>query len=175
MIAALVSFLVISCSDDEDPEEVHEEEVITTLNVSFTEQDGNGTFTLQSQDLDGDGPNEPEISSTGSLSANTTYNGVIELLNETESPAEDITEEVEEEDEDHQFFYSTSGAISSTSYSDEDANGNPVGIAFSLSTGDAGSGTLTITLKHEPTKPNDGLASAGGETDIAVTFNVTVE
>ncbi len=32
-----------------------------------------------------------------------------------------------------------------------------------------------FTLRHEPTKPNTGLADAGGETDIAVTFNVTVQ
>ena len=39
-----------------------------------------------------------------------------------------------------------------------------------------GSDTLTITLKHEPTKPNDGtLASAGGETDIEVSFPINVQ
>jgi hypothetical protein len=37
------------------------------------------------------------------------------------------------------------------------------------------SGTLTVTLRHEPTKPNTGLGDAGGETDIAATFNVTVQ
>jgi hypothetical protein len=28
---------------------------------------------------------------------------------------------------------------------------------------------------HEPTKPNDGLDTAGGEIDIQTTFSVTVE
>ena len=97
-------------------------------------------------------------------------------MNETESPAEDITEEVEEEDEEHQFIFVASGAISGVTYSDQDGDGNPVGLSFELSTGDAGSGSLQITLRHEPTKPNDGtLAGAGGETDIAQTFNLTVE
>ncbi len=176
--ALLISafFLIVSCSDDdENPVAVDEEEVITTMNVTLNVSGGT-TITLQSQDLDGDGPNAPEISVSGSLSANTTYNGVIELLNETETPAEDITEEVAEEDEEHQFFFSTGGAIIEAQYADEDGNGNPVGIEFTLTTGDAGNGTLQITLRHEPKKPNDGtLADAGGETDIAQSFPLFVE
>jgi hypothetical protein len=171
---AVLGLFVISCSDDDDPVAVDEEEVITTMNVTLT--GSASTITLQSQDLDGDGPNAPVIDISGNLSANATYTGTIELLNETESPAEDITEEVAEEDEEHQFFFTTSGALTSVVYNDEDADGNPVGLAFTLTTGDAGSGTLQITLRHEPTKPNDGtLAEAGGETDIAQSFSITVE
>ncbi len=174
---ALTGVLFTSCSDDDDgtPAPVNEEEVITTMNVTLT-AGSQPTVTLQSQDLDGDGPNAPVINISGNLAANTTYAGTIELLNETETPAEDITEEVEEEDEEHQFFFTVSGAIASVTYSDQDGGGNPVGISFELMTGDAGSGSLQITLRHEPKKPNDGtLADAGGETDIAQTFNVTVE
>nr|WP_273569098.1 type 1 periplasmic binding fold superfamily protein [Maribacter sp. Hal144] len=165
-----------SCSDDdENPVPVDEEEVITTMTVTLTSS-GNSTVTLQSQDLDGDGPNAPEITVSGNLAANATYSGSIELLNETETPAEDITEEVEEEDEEHQFFFSTGGSVTGATYSDQDGDGNPLGLSFELSTGEAGSGTLQITLRHEPKKPNDGtLADAGGETDIAQTFTVTVE
>ena len=39
---------------------------------------------------------------------------------------------------------------------DTDGNGNPIGISTSLSTGNSGSGSLTVVLKHEPTKPNNG-------------------
>ena len=57
-----------------------------------------------------------------------------------------------------------------------DEDGNPVGIETTLTTGNAGSGTLTIILKHEPTKPNDGTAAgAGGSTDVEVTFPITVQ
>ena len=108
--------------------------------------------------------------------ANSTYTGTIELLNETETPAEDITAEVNEEADEHQFFFDVDGSITSTSYGDTDEDGNPIGLSFTLMTGDAGEGTLQITLRHEPKKPNDGtLADAGGETDIAQTFTVTVE
>ncbi|MUH34469.1 type 1 periplasmic binding fold superfamily protein [Zobellia amurskyensis] len=172
---SLMASVLTSCSsDDNAPEAVDEEEVITTMKIALVGEGGE-TASLQSQDLDGDGPNPPVIT-VDNLSANTTYTGSIEVLNETETPAEDITVEVKEESDEHQFFFTVSGSITSTSYGDTDEDGNPLGLSFTLLTGDAGEGTLQITLRHEPTKPNDGsLVDAGGETDIAQTFTVTVE
>ena len=173
----LTGSLFVACSNDDDaPEPVNEEETITTMTVTLVPQGGGATITLRSQDLDGDGPNAPVITVSGNLAANSTYDGSIVLLDETATPAENITEEVEEEAEEHQFIYVISGSISGVTYSDQDGNGNPVGLSFELATGDAGNGTLGVTLRHEPVKPNDGtLAGAGGETDIAQTFTVTVE
>jgi len=170
-----LGLITISCSNDDDnPVAVDEEEVITTMNITLTS--GMNTITLTSEDLDGDGPNAPVISVSGNLSANTVYTGSIELLNETETPADDITLEIAEEDDEHQFFFNVSGALTGFDYDDEDGNGNPVGLSFILNTGAAGNGTLQVTLRHEPKKPNDGtLADAGGETDIAQSFNVVVE
>ena len=115
------------------------------------------------------------------LLANTTYTGTVTLLNETESPAEDITEEVAEEADEHQFFYQASTSLNvTTDYADADADGNPVGINFSLITGEASNGNFTVTLRHEPSKGASGVAegditNAGGETDVTQTFNVIVE
>ena len=174
-----LSFVFTSCdSDDDAPAIVNEEEVITTLRLTLTPANGGNSLTFISQDLDGDGPNAPVISTPDqSLVANTMYNGTVQVLNETEDPAEDITLEVEEEDDEHQFFYTTGGNFSfdTFSYVDFDADGNPVGIMFDAATGDATTGTLTVTLRHEPAKPNTGLTDAGGETDIQVTFPITVE
>lgn len=173
LFMGLLSVVIISCSkDDDSPEPINEEEVITTMTVVLNP----GNITLQSQDLDGDGPNPPSVTVSGNLSANTTYTGSITFLNELESPAEDITEEVEEEDDEHQVIFVSSGVALSVSDLNKDGNGNDLGTQFSLSTAAAGSGTLRIVLRHEPTKPNDGtLAGAGGSTDIDVSFNVTVE
>lgn len=175
-IVAFSSIALFSCSDDDDaPEAVNEEEVITTVTINLTPIAGGDAITLTSQDLDGDGPNPPVVT-VENLAANTTYNGTITLLNETESPAEDITEEVADEDDHHQFFYTVSGSINNTTYSDTDENGNPVGIMFTLSTGDVGAATLGVTLRHEPKKPNNGtLADAGGATDVDQSFSLTVE
>ena len=173
LLFASVTFT--ACSDDDEPDAVHEEEVITTLTVTLTPPAGD-PITLQSQDLDGDGPTEPTITVSGDLISGTTYVGSIVLLNETEDPAEDITEEVEEEAEEHQFFYTIgTGLDVSTAYTDVDGNQNPIGIAFTLTAGAASNGTLTFTLRHEPMKPNNGLSDAGGETDITTTFDLVIE
>ena len=176
--AIFATALFVACSSDDDntPAPVNEEEVITTLTVTLTPDGGGTSITLQTRDLDGDGPNAPVINVSGDLAAGVTYNGSIVLLNETVNPSENITEEVEEEDEDHQFFYGIgSGLDVTTAYSNFDSNGNPLGTEFTLTTDTASSGMLTFTLRHEPTKPNTGIDNAGGETDIKATFNVTVQ
>lgn len=175
VITALTTLLLTASCSNDDSDPVDEEEVITTMNVSLMAT-GATAITLQSRDLDGDGPNAPVIVISGNLSANTTYSGTIELLNETEDPAEDVTVEIEQEDDEHQFFFTAGGALTGVTYDDQDGDGNPIGLEFTLTTGDVGNGTLQITLRHEPKKPNNGtLADAGGETDITQTFTVVVE
>jgi hypothetical protein len=175
LILLFASLTIVSCKKDEPetPEIPNEEELITTLSVTLTPDGGGDTVTLTFQDLDGDGGNDPDIT-VSPLAANTQYSATVELLNETENPAEDITEEVEGEAEEHQFFYMT------IEYADADGNGQPIGLATVISTGDAESGTFTITLRHEPDKDAAGvedgdISNAGGETDIEVTFDIEVE
>lgn len=180
-ILALITItgtLFTACSSDDDaPLPVNEEEVITTLTVTLVPVGGGATVTLQSRDLDGDGPDVPVITITGgNLASSSVYTGSVVLLNETETPAENITTEVEEEDDEHQFFYTTSGSLDlTTSGFNTDGNGNDLGTTFSVTTGAASTGSYTVTLRHEPTKPNTGLADAGGETDISATFQVTIQ
>ena len=93
-----IPFLYFSCNDDDDtPEPINEEEVITTMTVTLSASDGSATVVLQTQDLDGDGPNEPVVTVSGPLSSATSYSGSIEWLNEMEDPAEIVTEEILEE------------------------------------------------------------------------------
>ncbi len=174
---ATAGLLITACSsDDNNPEPVNEEEVITTMTITLTPDGGGTAITLQTRDLDSDGPNPPTITVSGNLAAGVTYDGSIELLNETETPAEDVTEEVEREDDEHQFFYTVGTGLNvTTAYGNFDGDGNPLGTEFTLTAGTASTGTLTFTLRHEPTKPNTGLSDAGGETDIAATFPITIE
>ena len=172
-----IPFLYFSCDDDNDtPEPINEEEVITTMTVTLVNHtNGDDVITMQTQDLDGDGPNEPVITVSGPLTAGTSYSGSIQWLNEMEDPAEDITEEILEEDDEHQVFFSASGVDMEFVYMDFDGDGNPLGTQFVLAPISQGDGSLTITLVHEPNKPNDGLDTAGGEIDIQTTFSVTVQ
>lgn len=178
LFASAIAF--VSCSKKENPQIVNEEEVITTLTATLTPQGGGTTITLQSRDLDGDGPNAPVITVSGNLAANKTYTGAIVVLNETENPAEDVTKEVKDEADEHQFFFTPTNNIVTTAYTDQDGNGRPIGIQFTLTTTNAGTGNLTITLRHKPNKTAAGVSSgditnAGGETDIAATFAITVQ
>ncbi|WP_025663196.1 hypothetical protein [Aquimarina megaterium] len=169
--------LFVSCSNDDDaPEQVNEEEPLTTLTVTLEPNGGGTPIIMQTRDLDDDGPEPPVVTVSGNLSAGVTYNGTVVILNETVSPPEVVTDEVEAEAEDHQFFYTTAGGLDiSTTYSNFDGDENPLGTKFTLTAGAASSGVLNFTLRHLPTKPNTGLDDAGGNTDIAAPFNVTIE
>ncbi|MDP5231398.1 MAG: type 1 periplasmic binding fold superfamily protein [Cellulophaga sp.] len=167
--------LLTSCDDNDNPIAINEEEVITTLTATLTPVGGGTAITLQTRDLDGDGPNAPVVTVSGNLMAGAVYNGTLVLLNETLNPAEDITEEVEEESDEHQFFFTIGGLDATAVSTNNDGNGNPLGTMFTLTAGAASTGTLTFTLRHEPKKPNTGLADAGGETDISATFNLVIQ
>ena len=175
-----ISILLLSSCKKDDPVIPNEEELITTVTYKLTPQSGGDDVEFIFRDLDGEGGNAA-IVINGTLQANTVYDGSLELLNETEAPAEDITEEIEEEDEEHQFFFSTSNGLNlDIEYNDADGNNNPTGLASIATTGEASQGQLTIILRHEPEKSAAGVAdgnitNAGGETDIEVTFDVTIE
>ena len=173
---ALLAIAMIGCSDDDaTPEPVNEEEVITTVILTLTPESGD-QVVLTTQDLDGDGPDEPVTTVSGSFSENTQYQGAVRFLNENETPAEEITDEVLEEADEHQVFYTTTEGLNiQTTYEDQDSQGNPLGLQITLTTGAASEGSLIVTLRHEPVKPNDGLDSAGGETDIATSFDVSIQ
>lgn len=176
LIFALFAFA--SCEKD-DPVIENEEELITTLKYTLTATSDGTVVEGVFQDIDGDGGNAPLIS-TIRLQKNTIYNGSITILNESVSPADNITEEIEEEREEHQFFYEISQANITVSYNDSDANNRPVGLKTVLTTGDTSTGKLAVSLKHNPNKAADGvvggnITNAGGETDIKVEFNVEIQ
>ena len=125
LFLALVAISISSCNKDDNPAPVNEEEVITTVITKLTF--GNQIITLTSRDLDGDGPNAPIVTTSGNLAANTTYTGTVTFLNETVTPASNITEEVLAEGVDHQLFFQAPTSLGTFSYSDLDANGKPIG------------------------------------------------
>jgi hypothetical protein len=174
-----VATVFLSCEDDEVVIPVVEE-LITNMTIVLTPQGGGDVVSLVFSDPDGDGATAPTITG-GTLAANTVYDAQITLLNESESPVEDITEEVEAEQEDHQFFFSTAGGLNlSVSYADQDANGNPLGLITTCTSGDSSSGNLMVILRHEPDKNAAGvkdgdITNAGGETDIEVTFPIVIQ
>lgn len=158
-----------------NPSNPNEEELITTFRVTFTDSAGVLPDVIaQFVDLDGPGGNAPTTFDTIRLAANRTWNASITLLNESVTPAEDITEEVEEEGVDHLFCFGTTVGLNVTiERTDLDANSLPIGLLSKWTTTGVSSGTTTIRLRHQP-DVKDGTCDPG-ETDIELDFHTIIE
>ncbi|WP_038031018.1 hypothetical protein [Thermonema rossianum] len=183
--AVLLAGVFMSACKKDDPKPVNESELITTVEVTFTNQnDASDMVTLRWYDEDGDGPAAPVITN-GNLKAGATYQAQVKLLDESKSPAEDITEEVQEEAEVHQLYYGFgSGLFASFEYMDQDANGKPLGLQFRVTTGASpvAAQNFTVVLIHEGDKSKNNSSTPwtydaliGGETDVQATFSVGIQ
>lgn len=183
LLLVLLSTVIFisSCKKDDDlinvpPPVVNESEVITTLQIIFTDSATNtpaGTF--QFRDTDGDGPNAPVEWDTIALNSNTTYFAEIVILNELASPTDTISNEVAEEANDHQIFFTFSGLNATHTYLDQDTNNPPLplGLQNKIRTGNASNGSLQIVLKHQPGVKDGNITT--GDTDIDVTFTANIQ
>ena len=182
-IALFIATAMSGCKKDEDlavtPPPVNEEEVITTMILSFAGQSGAMDKELRFTDADGDGGGAP-VFELDTLQTASNYNVTLLLLNETVNPVDTISNEVLEEGVDHQFFFQPTGANITVAYADTDANGTPIGLQSTMTTSAASVGTLKVTLRHQPNKsgagvPSGDITNAGGETDIEVEFPLVIE
>lgn len=160
-----------SCDKDEDNAPDNEQELITTVALTFTPTTGSAV-TATAKDLDGDGGNAPVIQPIV-LKANTDYNLSVTFSDESKTPVDNITEEVKTESNEHLVCFVATGAMPAPIAQDKDNNGKNLGLANSFKTGAAGTGTLKITLKHLADKASANACSTG-ETDVEQTFNVTI-
>lgn len=177
LMAALmmVTFVATGCKkDDKEPE--NEEELITTVKLMFTEVGGTGNFTYTFKDADGPGGNAPTLNEQINLLPNKQYNCTIEVLDESKTPAEDITDEIKEEANDHQFYFAPSGVNITVSGLNNDPMGRPLGVTSVWTTGAAsGPGTVKVTLKHKPGAKGANDPVTVGETDIEINFAARVQ
>ena len=150
------------------------------MRLIFTPSLGGNETIFEFYDPDGDGGVAPVIQG-GMLEDSTEYNLSIILLDESVSPAEDITAEIETEGTSHQFFFATTQEFNMTfAYLDEDENLNPIGLETIINTGPPASGQFQVTLRHGLNKNALGvrlgdITNAGGETDIEVAFDLVIE
>ena len=167
----LLSLLIFSCSK-EGPEPINEEELITTVQLTF-KTPGITDQIVRWQE----GSNNSDIIS---LAANTQYEVEIIFLDESDpSDIEDITEEVKEEANEHQVFYQFSQlniSLEQSSSDTLDSNQNPLFVNSLWNTSEVGTGTVRVYLIHEPvTKSSSTRDGFAGETDVAVDFLITIE
>lgn len=175
----LVFALLLAACDSTDPgeEDAGEEEVISNVTLTLTNQAGNGTITAEAVF---DEAGVEQSVETITLTPGATYDGVITLRNRFED--EDITEEVDDERDEHQFFYAAQGEVSddlTITITDTDSNGYPVGLEFTVAVADdaAGAGDLRVVLGHYDERPKEASESIDAipETDVDFTYPVSIE
>ena len=174
------ALLFTSCKKDEEIEPTDDNELITRVELKFTDVTAKSTLTYTFQDKDGDPNTAPEKFDKIVLNKGVTYSVSIGVYDDTKSPIMDITEEIAEESDVHLFVYKTTpAALLTTTILDKDKNGLPVGLSASVLTqSTAGTGKLNLLLKHQPelngVKVKTGQ-EAGGSTDIDLSFDVEVK
>lgn len=162
-----------SCKKITDPPDPNDEELITTLQINFTDSAGvQPNVTAIFRDTDGGGGNSPSQWDTIKLKANTTYFATILLLDETKTPADTISNEVFAEAVDHLFCFTTNGINTTVLRTDLDANNLEIGLQSKWINGAAGSGTIQVTLRHQPDIKNGTCGP--GASDIDVTFQCVI-
>jgi hypothetical protein len=173
------ALLLSSCKKENEGEE-NEEEVITTMQLTFSPTSGGTALVYKFDDPDGPGgsnPTQDEIV----LAPNTTYNVTIQLLNKTVNPAKDLTTELVEEAQSHRFYYEPSAGSNITVFNlNNDSDNNPLGITSSWTTGAEATGTVKVTLRHYAGNPpnkaaDDPVTSSKSSTDAEVSFNTAVQ
>ena len=87
---------VSSCKKEKAEEEQNDNELITTVQVKVTEQGGGLDSTYSWRDLDGAGGANPTIDQI-KLAPNKVYNVQLVVLDESQSPAKDVTSEIDAE------------------------------------------------------------------------------
>jgi hypothetical protein len=180
MVLGVIISTALFTSCKKDTVEENEEEVITTMQLSFVPVGGGIILTYQYDDADGPGgaaPTQSEII----LAPFKTYNVTLQLLNKTATPVADITTEVKAESDAHRFYYEpAAGSNIAVTGLDNDGNGVPLGITSQWATGATATGKIKVTLRHYPAVPPNKLAadlvnSSKSGTDIEVEFNTKIQ
>lgn len=189
LFLVITLFTFSACSDDDAPPVENQEEEITRITATFLNQDDATDVVMAiwfDEDSEGSGA---AIVDDIVLKPNTSYFMTLSLENTLVTPAEDITEEVDEEGDEHMFFFGfTDGLFADPTgdgnidnrgddmnYIDFDANQQPVGLESTWITGETGTGSFRIILKHQPDIKSATSASADGETDVDITFRVFID
>ncbi|MAK06520.1 MAG: GTP cyclohydrolase [Marinoscillum sp.] len=190
LFAVLTLFVFTACEEDEAvPEEEDEMEVITDVTLIFT-PDAGDVVTATAQDPDGEGVLDLVVQDEIKLQSGTSYTLTFDIMNNLESPGEDIGDEIAEEDDEHQVFFAwTEGAFSNPSgngnidnasdpvnYNDSDGNGNPLGLNTSWTASNpTTAASFTVRLQHQPDVKTATSGANDGDTDFELQFRLTIE
>ncbi|MCR6719160.1 MAG: hypothetical protein NVV59_02485 [Chitinophagaceae bacterium] len=175
---AILAIIILVSGCKKEKGESNEEELITTVALTFTPAGGGPSQVFEYVDSDGPGGLPPTIDGI-TLSPATSYDVSISFRNDI--AGEDITEEIEEETESHRIYYLPSPGNNITIDDlDNDVDGNPLGLHSVWTTTSAFEGHVVIVLRHYAGNPpnkaaGDPVDSPKSSTDAEVVFPVSVQ
>lgn len=121
-------------------------------------------------------PDQPIDSSKANLllKANSVYTVAVQFLDDTKSPAGDVTTDIYDRRNYHLICFAVTGANLTVARTDLDTNTPPlqVGLQDAFTTTGASSGSLNVQLRHQPNAKNGDCTP--GSTDADVNFPVTI-
>ncbi|GAB4018094.1 hypothetical protein GCM10028808_51560 [Spirosoma migulaei] len=175
-LASVVVLAGACTKDEQNVAPTDDNEAITTATLMLTNKatpTESVTATIENLNTTAD-----FSKATLNLKANTTYTGVIGLLDKTKTPVLDATEEIKEKANEHLFVYTpTPSNLLTVTLTDKDTNPSPgpypIGLTTEIKTGAAGSGKLKVVLRHQPNAKNG--TPTPGSSDLDTDFTVVVQ
>jgi hypothetical protein len=152
-------------------------EFLTTVELVATNAaDPTDTQTAKWVKLNPDDTSAPDISHAKlNLKKNANYNVQVKFLDETKTPAEDITSEIQDRENYHLVCFTIAAGLNLTvTRTDHDTNNPPleVGLQDLFAAGAASSGNLEVVLHHQPNVKNGDCAPGSIDADVNYTVNI---
>lgn len=180
MIIFAFGFSITACTDDDDDSvdqqatvNPNEEELITSVEVIFSDTNNAVIDTFRFRDTDGDGGNLPVIDSILIMS-NSNYLVELRFLDESDpADVEDITVEIQIEADEHLICFESSPATAINIQRTDSDGTYELGLQSAWQTFAPQLASVEVTLKHQPGVKNGSCSP--GETDVQISFPVRLQ
>ena len=183
IIMSSLALIGIQCKKDEAvvTPPIPGEEYMTTVKLRLENTaNPNDTIWATWKDLTPDDTNAPDTTlAIINVKKNNSYKLAVYILDETKSPAVDITPDIRERGNYHRFFLIPTSSIASkvvVTPTDYDSNSPAlyIGLNNLVAISDTiASGKLEGILKHQPNTKDGTLAPGSTDIDVFFQFNIT--
>jgi len=180
LTAGLIMFLFFACKKDEKTVSppLPGNEFLTTVRLVAVNTADASDVQIASVTDTSQIPHPPDSINhpTLKLKAGSTYNVSVLFLDETKTPAGNVTDDIYDRRNYHLICFEVIDGVNlSVTRTDLDTNtpALPIGLQDKFTTGAAGSGKLNVQLRHQPNAKNGSCDP--GSSDADVDFNITIQ
>ncbi len=178
LLAGIFMLGTTACSkhdDHDDHDHDHENELITTVKLYVIETGTSDTVSYAWKQVGG--PGTAIVVDSIGLKQGKVYEVLTEVLDESKTPAKNITTEIRNAANFHRFVYTStlSSLLLQVLDFDTQTPAMELGLRFRITTPDVmGSGNLKCVLKHYTSSDPKTNGINAGSTDIEVQFPLVV-